>query len=157
MGYNKVILNGNLTRDVEVRYTQSGSAVGSTGIAVNRRYTAANGEKKEEVMFVDLTFFGRTAEIANQYLHKGSQILVDGRLDFQQWTTQDGSKRSKHAVIVENMQMLGSANQAPQGGQAPAQGQPAPQPQAQPAHQPAPQPQAQPVPHIDVQEDEIPF
>jgi len=92
--YNKVILMGNLTRDVEIRYSQGGSAIGSTGIAVNRKWKSPSGESKEEVMFVDLTLFGRTAEIANQYLRKGSQVLVDGRLSLDQWTAQDGSKRA---------------------------------------------------------------
>jgi single-strand DNA-binding protein len=106
--YNKVVLVGNLTRDVEIRYSQSGSAVGNVGIATSRKWKSQTGEQKDEVMFIDLTFFGRTAEIANQYLRKGSKVLVDGRLQFQQWTAQDGSKRSKHSVTVENLQMLDS-------------------------------------------------
>jgi len=106
--YNKVVLVGNLTRDVEIRYSQSGSAIGNVGIATSRKWKSQTGEQKEEVMFIDLTFFGRTAEIANQYLRKGSKVLVDGRLVFQQWTAQDGSKRSKHAITVENLQMLDS-------------------------------------------------
>ncbi len=106
--YNKVVLVGNLTRDVEIRYSQSGSAIGNVGIATSRKFKTQTGEQKEEVLFIDLTFFGRTAEIANQYLRKGSKVLVDGRLVFQQWTAQDGSKRSKHAVTVENLQMLDS-------------------------------------------------
>ncbi len=106
--YNKVVLVGNLTRDVEIRYAQSGSAIGNVGIATSRKFKTQTGEQKEEVMFIDLTFFGRTAEIANQYLRKGSKVLVDGRLKLEQWTAQDGSKRSKHAVIVENLQMLDS-------------------------------------------------
>ena len=106
--YNKVVLVGHLTRDVEIRYSQSGSAIGSVGIAVNRRWKTQTGEQKDETMFIDLTFFGRTAEIANQYLRKGSKVLVDGRLTFQQWTAQDGTKRSKHVVTVENLQMLDS-------------------------------------------------
>lgn len=104
--YNKVVLVGNLTRDVEIRYSQSGSAIGNVGIATSRKWKTPTGEQKDEVMFIDLTFFGRTAEIANQYLRKGSKVLVDGRLVFQQWTAQDGSKRSKHAVTVETLQML---------------------------------------------------
>ncbi|MBU1667479.1 single-stranded DNA-binding protein [bacterium] len=104
--YNKVVLVGNLTRDVEIRYSQGGSAVGNVGIATSRKWKTPTGEQKDEVMFIDLTFFGRTAEIANQYLRKGSKVLVDGRLVFQQWTAQDGSKRSKHAVTVETLQML---------------------------------------------------
>ena len=106
--YNKVVLVGNLTRDVEIRYSQSGSAIGNVGIATNRKFKTQTGEQKEEILFIDLTFFGRTAEIANQYLRKGSKVLVDGRLVFQQWTAQDGSKRSKHAITVENLQMLDS-------------------------------------------------
>ncbi len=104
--YNKVVLVGNLTRDVEIRYSQSGSAIGNVGIATSRKFKTQTGEQKEEVLFIDLTFFGRTAEIANQYLRKGSKVLVDGRLVFQQWTAQDGTKRSKHAVTVESLQML---------------------------------------------------
>ncbi len=106
--YNKVVLVGNLTRDVEIRYSQSGSAIGNVGIATSRKWKSQTGEQKNEVMFIDLTFFGRTAEIANQYLRKGSKVLVDGRLVFQQWTAQDGTKRSKHAITVENLQMLDS-------------------------------------------------
>ena len=105
--YNKIVLMGNLTRDIEIRYSQGGGAIGNTGIATNRKWKSQTGEQKEEVMFVDLTFFGRTAEVANQYLRKGSKVLVDGRLKLDQWTAQDGTKRSKHTVVVENLQMIG--------------------------------------------------
>ncbi len=159
--YNKIILAGNLTRDVEVRYTQGGSAIGNTAIATSRKFKSQTGEQKEEVLFVDLTFFGRTAEIANQYLRKGSKVLVDGRLKLDQWTAQDGTKRSKHSVTVENLQMLGSKDEAQGGGgynNAPAgdtYSQPAP---SQPAPQAAPQQaQASNIPEIDINEDEIPF
>ena len=104
--YNKVVLVGYLTRDVEIRYSQSGSAIGNVGIATNRRWKSQTGEMKDETMFIDLTFFGRTAEVANQYLRKGSKVLVDGRLVLQQWTAQDGTKRSKHSVTVESLKML---------------------------------------------------
>jgi len=114
--FNKVVLVGNLTRDIELRYAQSGSAIANTAIATSRKFTQ-NGEKKEEVCFVDITFFGRSAEVANQYLRRGSKILVEGRLKFDQWVAQDGSKRSKHSVIVETMQMLDSkADAAANGG-----------------------------------------
>ncbi len=168
--YNKIILAGNLTRDVEVRYTQGGSAIGNTGIATNRKFKSATGEQKEEVLFVDLTFFGRTAEIANQYLRKGSKVLVDGRLKLDQWTAQDGSKRSKHSVTVDSLQMLGSRDEAQGGGgyNNPLAGDTYSQPPAQQNYsapapsQPAPQPaqrQAAPtnIPEIDINEDEIPF
>ena len=98
---------GNLTRDVEIRYSQGGSAIAKTGIATSRKFTA-NGEKKEEVCFVDLTFFGRSGEVANQYLKKGSKVMIEGRLSFEQWTDQSGQKHSKHSVIVETMQMIDS-------------------------------------------------
>ena len=106
--FNKTILVGNLTRDIELRYSQSGQAIANTAIATSRKYKAQNGEQKEEVMFIDLTFFGRTGEIANQYLRKGSKVLVEGRLMLGQWTDQSGNKRSKHSVTVETMKMLDS-------------------------------------------------
>lgn len=106
--YNKVILVGNMTRDIELRYSQGGSAIAKTAIATSRKFTV-NGEKKEETCFVDITFFGRSGEVANQYLRKGSKILIEGRLSFEQWVDQaSGQKRSKHSVIVESMQMLDS-------------------------------------------------
>jgi len=116
--YNKVILVGNLTRDIELRYSQGGMAIAKTAIATSRKFTS-NGEKKEEVCFVDITFFGRSAEVANQYLRKGSKILVEGRLNFEQWVDQNNQKRSKHSVTVETMQMLDSRadSQAMQNGQ----------------------------------------
>lgn len=104
--FNKVVLVGNLTRDIEMRYAQSGNAIGASAIAVTRRFTT-NGEKREETCFVDITFYGRMAEIANQYLSKGSKILIEGRLRFEQWSDQNGQNRSKHSIQVENMEMLG--------------------------------------------------
>lgn len=115
--FNKVILVGNLTRDIELRYTPNNAAVANTAIAVTRNYTSANGEKKEEVCFIDITFFGRTAEIANQYLNKGSRVLIEGRLKFDQWQDQNGQNRSRHSVVVENMKMLGGGSQNNQRNQ----------------------------------------
>ncbi len=106
--YNKIILAGNLTRDIEIRYTSTNLAIGHTGIAVNRKFKSKTGEQKEEVLFIDLSFFGRTAEIANQYLRRGSKVLAEGRLKLDQWTDSSGNKRSKHSVTVETMQMLDS-------------------------------------------------
>src|SRR5689334_10177092 len=107
--YNKVLLLGNLTRDPEVRYTPKGSAVADLGIAVNRQYTLDTGEKREEVTFVDVTFWGRTAEIAGEYLKKGRSVFIEGRLQLDTWDDkQSGQKRSKLKVIGEMMQMLGS-------------------------------------------------
>jgi single-strand DNA-binding protein len=107
--FNKVILLGNLTRDPEVRYTPKGSAVADLGVAVNRQYTLENGEKREEVTFVDVTFWGRTAEVAGEYLKKGRPVFIEGRLQLDTWDDkQSGQKRSRLKVIGETMQMLGS-------------------------------------------------
>jgi len=107
--YNKVLLLGNLTRDPEVRYTPKGTAVTDLGIAVNRQYTLDTGEKREEVTFVDVTFWGRTAEVAAEYLRKGRSVFIEGRLQLDTWDDkQTGQKRSKLKVMGEAMQMLGS-------------------------------------------------
>ena len=119
--FNKIILVGNLTRDIELRYSQGGMGIAKTAIATSRKFTS-NGEKKEEVCFVDITFFGRSAEVANQYLRKGSKILVEGRLNFEQWVDQNGGKRSKHSVTVETMQMLDSKGDNQQGSYNPPAG-----------------------------------
>jgi single-strand DNA-binding protein len=162
--FNKIILVGNLTRDIELRYTQGGTAVASTAIATSKKFKAQDGTQKEEVCFVDLTFFGRTAEIANQYLKRGSKVLVEGRLKLDQWTDQSGGKRSKHSITVDNLQMLGSKNDdqsnggnsnynQPQGGYNNAQ---TPAPQYQQQTQTAKQ-TGHEIPDIDIDEDEIPF
>ena len=111
--FNRIVLVGHLTRDIELRYIQSGAAIGSCGIAVTRKFNV-NGEKREETCFIDITFFGKQAEIANQYLSKGSKLLIEGRLKFDQWQDNNGQNRSKHTVAVENMEMLGGGQQ--QGG-----------------------------------------
>ena len=126
--FNKIVLVGNLTKDIELRYTQSGAAIGSCGIAVTRKFNV-NGEKREETCFIDITFFGKQAEIANQYLSKGSKLLIEGRLKFDQWTDNNGQNRSKHTVAVENMEMLGdgqrtSNNQGGYSNQRPQQNTP---------------------------------
>ena len=105
--YNRVILVGNLTREIELRYTPGGTAVMDNALAVNDRRKTASGEWVEEATFVDVTFWGRTVEVASEYLSKGSPVLVEGRLKLDQWET-DGQKRSKLRVICERMQMLGS-------------------------------------------------
>lgn len=104
--YNRVVLLGNLTRDIELRYTQNGTAIAKTAIATNRRFKTQTGEQKEEVCFIDITLFGRAAEIANQYLSKGRKVLIEGRLVFEQWVDSSGQK-SKHSVAVDNLQMIG--------------------------------------------------
>ena len=155
---NKVIMIGHLARDIELRYTQSQMAIGKTAIAVTRKYTL-NGEKREETCFIDLTFFGKQAEIANQYLGKGSKLAIEGYLKFEQWQDNNGQNRSKHSIAVESMEMLGDAKQNNQSYQ---QGAPKkPQQQKQPQRQQYNEPQYPEYPDIDSDEidgtDEIPF
>ncbi|CAM3479221.1 MULTISPECIES: single-stranded DNA-binding protein [Helicobacter] len=109
--FNKVILAGNLTRDVELRYLPSGAALAKLGLAVNRRFKKQDGSQGDEVCYIDVNLFGRTAEVANQYLKKGSSVLIEGRLVLESWTDNTGQKRSKHSITAENMQMLGSRNE----------------------------------------------
>lgn len=113
--FNRVILLGNTTRDIEVKYLQSGMAVTEVGLAVNDRRKGQNGEWIEETTFVDITLWGRTAEVAGEYLSKGSPVLIEGRLKLDQWET-DGQKRSKLKVIGERMQLLGSRGGGGGGG-----------------------------------------
>jgi single-strand DNA-binding protein len=106
--FNKVILLGNLTRDPEVRYTPKGTAVAELGLAVNRVYTTEAGEKREEATFVDVTLWGRTAEIAGEYLKKGRPVFIEGRLQLDTWDDkQSGQKRSKLKVVGEGLQLIG--------------------------------------------------
>lgn len=112
--FNKVILLGNLTRDPELRYSQGGQAIAKFGLAINRTYTV-NGEKKEQTCFVDITAFGRQAEIINEYCKKGRPLFVEGRLDFSTWE-KDGQKQSKLSVVAENFQLLGSRDGGAGGG-----------------------------------------
>ena len=156
--FNKVILVGNLTRDIEIRYLPSGQALAKSAIATNRKYKV-NGEQKEEVCFIDVTFWGRSAEIANQYLRRGSKVLVEGRLTFEQWTNQEGKKQSKHSVTVENMQMLPKSD-SDAGGYQPQQQHSQPQQTHQQPQQSYQKPYAnepERIPEIDINEDDIPF
>jgi single-strand DNA-binding protein len=116
--FNRVILLGNLTRDPELRYIPSGTAVTEIGLAVNDRRKGANGEWIEETTFVDVTLWGRTAEVATEYLSKGSQVLIEGRLKLDSWQDKEGQKRSKLRVVGDQMRMLGSKGQ--KGGGKPA-------------------------------------
>ncbi len=107
--FNKVILAGNLTRDPELRYTPKGTAVARLGIACNRKWKSETGEMKEEVTFVDVDAFGKTAETIGQYLKKGRPILIEGRLRYDTWEDkQSGQKKSKLSVVLENFQFLDS-------------------------------------------------
>jgi len=146
--YNKVILIGNLTRDVELKYTPNGTAIAKFGLATNRTYKdTMTGENKQEVMFIDITVFGRSAEVANQYLKKGRRVLIEGRLVLEQWVDSTGQKRSKHSVVAEKVQFMDSKSESESSGysyQQPTQ----PQPQMQ---------QKNNIPSIDIDEEDIPF
>lgn len=141
--YNRVVLLGNLTRDPELRYIPSGTAVSEIGLAVNDR-VKKNDQWVDETTFVDVTLWGRTAEVANEYLSKGSSILIEGRLKLDTWE-KDGQKRSKLRVVADKMQMVGGRGGGGAGGR-PGGG--APQGQQEPAQ--APGPSMPPA-------DEIPF
>jgi single-strand DNA-binding protein len=111
--FNRVILVGNLTRDPELRYIPSGTAVSEIGLAVNDRVKKGD-QWVDETTFVDVTLWGRTAEVANEYLSKGSNILIEGRLKLDSWE-KDGQKRSKLRVVADKMQMLGSRGEGGPG------------------------------------------
>ncbi len=114
---NKVMLIGNLTRDPELKYTPKGTAVAEVGLAVNRSYQSDSGEKREETTFVDITLWGRQAEVAGEYLKKGRSVYIEGRLQLDSWEDkQSGQKRSKLKVVGEMMQMLGSREGGGGGG-----------------------------------------
>jgi len=149
--FNKVILVGNLTRDPELRYTPKGMAIAKIGLAVNRNWTSEGGEKKEEVTFVDVDVFGRTAENVAQYMKKGRPILVEGRLRLDQWDDkQTGQKRSRLGVVAETVQFLGSA-----GGGAGGDGGESPAPRRSAPSAPAPSPAAEP--DMPPPDDDVPF
>jgi len=161
---NKVMLIGNLTRDPEIKYTPKGTAIADIGLAVNRNYTTESGEKREEVTFIDVTLWGRTAEIVGEYCKKGRPIFIEGRLQLDTWDDkQTGQKRSKLKVVADNIQLLGGREGGAGGGgggggeenEGRSEGG---RPQARPASRPAP-PQKRPPtdPDLDVPEDDILF
>ena len=167
---NKVMIMGNLTRDIELRYTPTGTAVADLGLATNRYRTADNGEKIVDVTYVDVTLWGRQAELANQYLGKGKPVFIEGRLQTDSWTDKEtGKQRSKMKVVGETMQFIG----APSGGggnsnggqqqQQPQQNQPmqnSPQQAASPQQQQAPPQGGSPasnMPDFQDEDDDIPF
>ncbi len=123
--FNKVILMGNLTRDPELRYTPKGTAIAKIGLAINRKWKSETGEMKEEVTFVDVDAFGKTAETIGQYLKKGRPILIEGRLRYDTWEDkQTKQKKNKLGVVMESFQFIDSSNRG--GGEgAPASSRPA--------------------------------
>ena len=153
--FNKVILIGNLTRDPELRYTPKGTAIAKIGLAVNRTWRNEAGETKEEVTFVDVDIFGRTAENVGQYMRKGRPIMVEGRLKLDSWDDkQTGQKRSRLGVIAETVQFLGSPAGG-EGGGAPAAPRAA---RPAPAHSPAPASAPEPLEgDVPPESDDVPF
>ena len=156
--YNKVICVGNLTRDIELRYLPSGSAIAKSAVATSFKYKSQSGEQKDEVCFLDFNIFGRSAEIANQYLKKGSKVLLEGRLVFEQWTANDGSTRSRHSLRVETMKMLDSKGAESNNTYNPEHQPESSSSQAESNHNyQSPDAMNQSFPEIDINDDEIPF
>ena len=107
--YNKIVTIGHLTRDIEIKYLPNNTPIAKGAIATSHRYKGSDGVQKDETCFLDFTIFGRIAEVANKYLHKGSKVMLEGRLQFDQWTdNQTGAKRSKHSLLVNELKMLDS-------------------------------------------------
>jgi single-strand DNA-binding protein len=152
---NKVLLIGNCTRDPEKRTTPSGLVVVELGVAVNRRYKASTGEEREEVCFVDVTVWGKSGELCAEYLRKGSQVFIEGRLKLDTWE-KDGQKRSKMGVVAENVQFLDRPRRDAEFGGAPSDAAP-----ARPSSRPAQASTRKPASADDVPpggpDDDIPF
>lgn len=164
---NRVMLMGNLTRDPELRYTPSNTAVAQIGLAINHRWKDQSGEQREEVTFIDCEAWGRTAEVLNQYLRKGRPVYVEGRLKLDQWQDKEGNSRSKLKVVVETFQFIDSKGGDGEGGgggggggnynRSPSQGQQRPPQQQRPAQSSPQQQQPPSEPYQPVDEDNIPF
>ncbi len=140
--YNRVLLMGNLTRNPEIRYTPSGTAVADLGLAVNENFKNKAGETVEQTCFVDVVVWGRQAETSAEFLHKGSPVFVEGRLQLDQWENQQGEKRSKLRVRADRVQFLGTPGKGTEFAAAPAA-------ETQAASQPPPAP--------EVDDDDVPF
>lgn len=178
--YNKVIMIGNLTRDIELKYIPSGAAIAKGAIATSHKYKAQDGSQKEEVCFLDFNVFGKSAEILNQYVRKGSKVMLEGRLVLEQWTANDGTNRNKHSLRVDSFKFLDSKADSQAGGSSTNMGGGSYQPQMQEQQSYGGQPsynqqnnnnmqqggmnsgyqapqQNIPEINIDIDEDEIPF
>jgi single-strand DNA-binding protein len=142
MSFNKVILLGNLTRDPEMRYTPKGQAIAQIGLAVNRKWKNESGQEQEEVTFIDVTAWGKQAEVLAQYLKKGNPLFVEGRLKLDQWDDKTtGQKRSKLGVVMESFQFIGGKKE---------EGAPKPRPKIEMADLP-------PGAAKQLETDEVPF
>ena len=154
--YNKVILMGNLTRDPEMRYVPSGTAVTNFGLAMNERYTdRQTGEQKESPCFVEVTAWGRQAEVVNEYLTKGSPVFLEGSLKFDSWEAEDGSKRNRLSVTAFRIQLIGGRRDGDEMGGGYADAQPAAAPAGATSYQEAPASEASSAPTTT--DDDIPF
>ena len=153
MSVSKCLFIGNLTADPEIRTMPNSEQVANFTIALNERYNAKDGNVVENVEYVRIVLYRRLAEIAGQYLHKGSQVYIEGRLKTRKWQDNNGQDRYTTEIQGDNLQMLGGRNQE-MGGYAPAQSAPQPSYQSRPA-QSAPAPQAEPP--MDAFDDNIPF
>ncbi len=159
---NRVMLMGNLTRDPEIKYTPKGTAIANFGIAINRVFTPEGGEKREEVTFIDLEAWGRTAEVIGEYFKKGKPIFIDGRLKLDQWDDKTtGKKMSKLRVVVESFEFLGSREGGAPGGGGEEGGSQSAAPRSsappQPRRAPSSPPRPPADPDLDVQADDVPF
>ncbi len=161
--FNRVILVGNLTRDPEIRYTPTGTPVCDIGLAVNDRVKSPSGEWTDQATFVDVTLWERTAEVAGEYLSKGSQVLIEGRLKLDSWEGNDGQKRSKLRVVCQQMMMLGGkgAGMSTDGGPGeggPRESRPRPAPRRESAYsQQVPPEESESPPMEAPPPDDIPF
>jgi single-strand DNA-binding protein len=160
--YNKLIVIGNLTRDIELKYIPSGAAIARGAIATSHKYKTQDGSQKEEVCFLDFNVFGKPAEIINQYVKKGSKVMLEGRLVFEQWTDKDGGNRSRHTLRVEEFKFLDSKGTS--SGDDSYQPKQVEQYNNKPAYNSGQggmksQPYEERVPeiNIDIDDDEIPF
>lgn len=144
--FNKVILLGNLTRDPETRVTANGNTICKLGLAVSRVYSTREGERKEETTFVDIDAFGKQAEVITKYMRKGRPIMVEGRLKLDQWETNEGQKRSKLGVVLENFQFVGGRDDNAGGGSSRRYEQSSP-----------PQNSAPSAPSDDTLDEDVPF
>ena len=153
--YNRVILVGNLTKDPEIRYIPSGTAVGDFSMAINRKYKGSDGNVQEETCFVDITVWGRQAETCGEYLRKGSSVLVEGRLKLDRWE-KDGQKHSRLSVVADRTQFLGGGNTAPNNSNTSfSDGTPSAQVQTAPVTQPVQQ--EAPAAEATADDENLPF
>lgn len=151
---NKVMLMGNLTRDPEPKITAGGLSIASFGMAINRKFQTKDGQSKEEVVFVDITAFGKQADTISQYTSKGSLLLIEGRLKLDSWQDQQGNNRTKLTVVLESFQFVGGKSEQQQEPQKPITW-PGPNTSSDPKPKPEPKPELEK--YMDENEDDLPF